>query len=88
MPGPCLKACCWAAGINFKAEPPSQYYGQLKKPAAELWSNVDLTSEKGGVASKPASMALMPLEMLAEPYAEPLRVDVDATVNEVTSQVT
>lgn len=81
--GSALISTLWAAGINFKAEPPSQYDGQLKKPAGELWSNVDLTSEKGGTVTKPASMALMPLELPAEPYAEPLRANVDARMDEV-----
>ena len=65
--------------------PPFPDFGQLKKPAGELWSNVDLTSEKEGAGSKPASMALMPLEMPAEPY-EPLKVKVDARMNEVPTQ--
>ncbi|CAL5220964.1 g3070 [Coccomyxa viridis] len=67
--------------IDSKAVPPFPDFGQLKKPAGELWSNVDLTSEKGGAGSKPASMALMPLEMPAEPY-EPLKVKVDARTHE------
>ena len=45
---------------------------------------MDLTGEKGGTVTKPASMALMPLELPAEPYAEPLRADIDARTDEVT----
>lgn len=75
------------AGINFKTGAHGQINSQLKKPTSELWSNVDLTSEKGGTppTSKPANMGLMPLEMPAEPYAEPIRVQVDTTRGEVSS---